>query len=263
MTLLLTLSTSSLNGLFEDPEKGPGSLLDVPRFAMEDLGLRGLYIDTGMLAGWSIKEYDLLRDRADKAGCPCLVLADDEVLPLSDPDAGIREEATGRIERLAVAGNRLGCNAVAIQCEDVADEAGVERATEAIRGLMSSIERLELNLLLRPTVGMMATPEGITDLVKRVGGFRIGVLPIYGTAHSPEEEIERLRKLAPYAGAMLFQVDAYRGKSGHKGANLALGIETLKKVGYASTVAIEYVGTNPLKDLDKARDELQAAIEAD
>ncbi|MDG2424789.1 MAG: TIM barrel protein [Phycisphaerales bacterium] len=263
MTLLLTLSTSSLNGLFNDPEKGPDSLLDVPRFAMDDLALRGLYINTSMLAGWSLKEFDILRDRADKAGCPCLVLADEETLAIGSEDPTVREDAVSRIERLSVAGNRLGCNAVAIKCGDVKDEAGAERATEAIRGLMATIERHELNLLFRPTDGLMGTPDGVTDLVKRVGGFRIGVLPIYGTAHSQEEEIERLRKLAPYAGAMFFQVDSYVGKSGHKGVDLSLGIETLKRVGYASTVAIEYVGKNPLKDLEKARDEMQAAIEAE
>ena len=78
MTLLLTLSTSSLVGLFEEPEKGPDSLLDAPRFAMEHLQLRGLYLEASSLSGWSIKELDRLRDRADKAGCPCLVLADDQ-----------------------------------------------------------------------------------------------------------------------------------------------------------------------------------------
>ena len=62
---------------------------------------------------------------------------------------------------------------------------------------------------------------------------------------------------------MLFEISAYRGKSGHTGADLSAGIEILKKVGYASTVAMEYIGSNPLKDLDKAREELQTAIEAE
>lgn len=263
MTLLLTLSTSSLVGLFQEPEKGPDSLLDAPRFAMEHLQLRGLYLEASSLSGWSIKELDRLRDRADKAGCPCLVLADDELLELSSTDTAARQQAVDRIERLSVAANRLGCNSIAIRCADVGGEDGVERATTVLRGLMASIERLELNLLLRPTTGVLATPDGITDLVKRVGGFRIGILPTYGLGSDLEQEIEHLRKLAPYAGAMLFQVQAYRGKAGHKGIDLVSGIQTLKKVGYASTVAIEYVGKDPLKDIDKAREELQAAIEAE
>ena len=114
MTLLLTLSTSSLSGLFQDPEKGPDSMLDVPRFAMDDLGLRGLYINSSMLAGWSIKEFDMLRDRADKAGCPCLVLSDEESLDLGSTDQSVREAAIDRIERLSVAGNRLGCNSCSL-----------------------------------------------------------------------------------------------------------------------------------------------------
>ncbi|MCH2133097.1 MAG: sugar phosphate isomerase/epimerase [Phycisphaerales bacterium] len=263
MTLLLTLSTSSLTGLFEDPENGPTSLLDVPSFAMDHLAFRGLYIDAAMLSGWSLGELDRLRDRADKAGCPCLVLHDEELLPLADADEAKRQEAINRVDRLAVAGNRLGCNAIAVRCADSSGEEAMERATEALRGVMASIERLELNLLLQPSTGLTGTPDGVTDLVKRVGGFRIGVLPTYGTAESAEDEIERLRRLAPYAGAMLFEIKAYRGKSGHTGADLSQGIDTLKKVGYASTVAIHYVGTSPMKDLDKAREELQAAIEAD
>ncbi|MDG2095176.1 MAG: TIM barrel protein [Phycisphaerales bacterium] len=263
MTLLLTLSTSSLIGLFEQPEKGPDSLLDVPRFAMEHLQLRGLYLEASSLSGWSIKELDRLRDRADKAGCPCLVLADDELLDLASTDEDIAQQAVDLIERLAMAANRLGCNSIAIQCADVDGEEGIERATAVLRGMMASIERLELNLLLRPTTGLLATPDGLTDLVKRVGGFRIGVLPTYGIGSDLESEIEHLRKLAPYAGAMIFQVQAYRGKAGHKGIDLVSGIQTLKKVGYASTVAIEYVGKDPLKDVDKAREELQAAIEAE
>lgn len=263
MTLLLTLSTSSLVGLFEEPEKGPDSLLDAPRFAMEQLQLRGLYLEASTLSGWSIKELDRLRDRADKAGCPCLVLADEELLDLSSMDPDVRQQSVGRIERLAVAANRLGCNSIAIRCADVGGEEGLEQATAVLRGMMASIERLELNLLLRPTTGLLSTPDGITDLVKRVGGFRIGVLPTYGVGSDLEQEIEHLRKLAPYAGAMIFQVQAYRGKTGHKGISLSSGIETLKKVGYASTVAIEYVGKDPLKDVDKAREELQAAIEAE
>ena len=263
MTLLLTLSTRSLAGLFEEPDKGPNSLLDVPRFAMDHLGLRGLYIDASMLSGWSLPELDRLRDQADKAACPCLVLHDEEVLQLADPDVSVREEAALRIERLSIAGNRLGCNSIAVRCGHHKDDAAIERATETLRAIMSTVERLELNLLIRPTAGFTSDPDGITDLVKRVGGFRIGVLPIFSADHSPEEEIERLRRLAPYAGAMLFQISNYRGKSGHTGADLAAGIEILKKVGYASTVAMEYVGSNPLKDLDKAREELQAAIEAE
>lgn len=263
MTLLLTLSSSSLVGLFQEAEKGPDSLLEVPRFTMEHLQLRGLYLEASNLSGWSIKEIDRLRDRADKAGCPCLVLADDELLTLTPTDSESCQESIGRIERLAVAANRLGCNSIAIQCADLVDDDGVEQATSALRGLMASIERLELNLLIRPTSGLLGTPEGITDLVKRVGGFRIGVMPTYGLGKDQDQEIEQLRKLAPYAGAMLFQVQDYRGKTGHKGVDLISGIETLKQVGYASTVAIEYVGKNPLKDVDKAREELQAAIESD
>jgi sugar phosphate isomerase/epimerase len=262
MTLLLTLSASSMTDLIQDPKHGPSSLLEVPRFAIDHLGLRGLYLDATLLSGWSLKEMDRLRDQADKAGCPCLVLYDETLLGLGEADESIRTEAVSRIERLASAANRLGCNSVAIRCAHTSAENGMEVAMETLRGVMAGVERQELNLLLRPTQGMTETPDGITDLVKKVGGFRIGVLPRFGTAFKADEEVERLRRLAPYAGAMLFEVKAFKGKSGHAGSDLTAGVETLRKVGYASTVCIDYVGPSPLRDLDKAREEMQAAIEA-
>jgi hypothetical protein len=38
-------------------------------------------------------------------------------------------------------------------------------------------EKREINLLLMPTTGLLASPEKVTEIIKAVGGFRIGVLP--------------------------------------------------------------------------------------
>ena len=70
MTLLLTLSTSSLTGLFQEPEKGPDSLLDVPGFAMEHLQLRGLYLEASSLSGWSIKGTGSTSGQSRQGGLP-------------------------------------------------------------------------------------------------------------------------------------------------------------------------------------------------
>jgi len=47
---------------------------------------------------------------------------------------------------------------------------------------MPSIERQELNALLSPCPGLMHSTQRLTDVIKRVGGFRIGSLPTFGDA---------------------------------------------------------------------------------
>jgi len=259
MTLLLTLTTGSVQALFK---KGctAADLQSIPALAMNQLGLRGLNIDAGQLGGWSPNDFDALRDHADKAACPCLVLVDRTVLKFGY-DQPSSDESTDRLRRLATAADRLGCNALSVVTDvPLDDEDNLEVAIGEIRQLMTDIEARELNLLLAIGGGMTATADGLIDLVKRVGGFRIGVLPIYGDGDDP---VEHLRRLAPYAGAVHMRVEGFAKSGNHSGADLAAGVEALKRVGYQNTIAIEYTGKTKVEaSIERARDMLQQAIDA-
>src|SRR5262245_43840360 len=75
--MLLTLNVSSLRPHLR---LGPGApapkaepalgLIDVPRFAREELGLHGLTISTDLLVGADFARLDKFREAADKASCP-------------------------------------------------------------------------------------------------------------------------------------------------------------------------------------------------
>ncbi len=259
MTLLLTLTTGSVSSLLDGD--APAALHTVPAMAMERLGLRGLNIDAAQLSGWDRADLDGLRDRADKAACPCLVLVDRTVLPFGNDEAAA-EASAERILRLAAAADRLGCNAISITPSVSADdELAQGRAVEQLRAAMTAVETRELNLLLAVGEGLSATAEGLISLVKQVGGFRIGVLPVYGDGDDP---VDHLRQLAPYAGAIHMRVEGFAGSGAHTGADLAEGVRTLKRVGYQSTIAIEFTGPSKAEaSIEQARDLLQAAIDAD
>src|SRR5512145_2991932 len=146
MAMLLTLAARSLRKLVA----GNGdklSLLEIPGFAVRQLELRGINVPSSMLAGWSLDDLDRLRDAGDKAGCPCLVLIEDTPLQFSGGRAGA---AADRVRRLAVAANRLGCNALAIRCQAPDDEDAFDETAAEIKAVMPSVERLELNLLIAP-----------------------------------------------------------------------------------------------------------------
>ncbi len=267
MSLLLTLTTASLKFLLDPEADPPRTLLDAPDYVMNELNLRGLNINASMLSGWGVEDLDALRDRADKAACPCLVLFEEEPLPFAAEDDDTVASCKDRVERLAFAAHRLGCNALALRCripEGGDTEEVLDRAAASIRSLLAGIEHLELNLLLAQADGLTADPERLTDLIKKVGGFRIGAMPVFGAGASEAADLEILRKLAPYAGAIQMVVRKFTAKGNHKGFDLGEAIATVRRVGYLNTVTIDYDGDGTTsKDILSAREVMQAAIDAE
>ncbi|MDP7028705.1 MAG: TIM barrel protein [Phycisphaerales bacterium] len=265
MTLLLSLTSGSLRSLLDPKADPPRTLHDVPGFTSNQLGLRGLSLHVDMLSGAAAADLDTLRHRADQAGCPCLVLVDDEPLEIASEDADVRAGVLDRLGRLAAAASRLGCNSLSVRVSlPAGDEAALDRGIELVQQAMVRIERQELNLLLAPGPGLAATSEGLSDLIKRVGGFRIGALPTYGDPHTQEDPIEFIRKMAPYAGAIHLRCEGFKRGGAHRGLDLAAGVQAAKAVGYQSNLVIDYVGEgDPAADIRRAAEVLQAAIDAE
>jgi len=265
--MLLTLSAGSLRRrLNRNGEEGEAelSILDVPAFTIRELKLHGLNVPASLLAKWSLTDLDRLRDRADKAACPCLVLIEDTPLLLGDPESAVRAEAADRVRRLAVAANRLGCNAVGLQCQAADNDDAFDLAADELRDLMPAVERLELNILLTPHPGLTESTERLTSLIKRIGGFRIGSLPTFAAAAAAGagNPTESLRKLAPYAGAIHASIEGFTKKGVHKGYDLGACVSAIRSVGFLNTLAIDYLGDeDPVPIIEQARDVLQAAID--
>lgn len=261
--MLLTLAMRSLQNL----AVGNGqrlSILDMPQFAIRQLQLRGINVPSSMLAGWTLEDLDRLRDSGDKAGCPCLVLIEESPLPFADLDPDVVDTAAERVGRLAVAANRLGCNALSIRCEAPDTDEAFERTASELKSVMPSVERLELNLLVASNEGLTESPDRLTDLLKRIGGFRIGSLPDFAHAAASGNLVEALRKLAPYAGAVHATVQGFDKKGAHKSYDLAEGVTAIRSVGFLNTLAIDFVGSgDAVENIETARKILQQAIDAD
>ncbi len=252
MTVLLTLAIQSLNPLLE---VGDQEILDVPQLSTEKLGLRGVLIDADHLSGWTMDTYDTFRNNADKAKSPCLLVRDNTPMDLLHS----REQSLERIQRLSVAANRLGCNAIAITPTFPDDQALVDEIVEQIRHAMQGVERLELNLLLQPCEGASSDPDKHIEIVKQIGGFRIGTLPTFEFASASGDGIEALRKLAPYAGGIIADFPNGRGK---KKIDPLEGLKAVIEVGYSNTIALNYRGKgNALKEVSKVVKVLQAHLE--
>ncbi len=260
--MLLTLCTGSLRSKI-GADNGSMSLLDVPDFTVRHLQLRGLNVPASMLAGWTLDQIDELRDRADKAACPCLVLFEENPLSIGHPHEPERDAAARRTERLALAANRLGCNALGLRIDALDTEEAFDDVVSHLMEIMPSIERRELNVLISPSAGLTREPTRMAHLIKRVGGFRIGSLPTFAAAAETGNTLDALRKLAPYAGAIHATIVGFRKGDGHEGYDLGKCIQAMRNVGFSNTVAIDYIGRgDAMAAIERARDILQEAIDA-
>lgn len=239
-------------------------MLDLPDFACRQLNLRGLNVVSSMLAGWSYEELDRLRDRADKAACPCLVLIEDTPIKLGSADEDLFDAAFARVQMLATAANRLGCNALSLSITAAEDDDTFDLVTQTVKDLIPTIERHELNLLLSPHEGLMFDPDRMIEVIKRIGGFRIGALPTFVHAAATGDPVVTLRKLAPYAGAIHASVAGFNRKGQHQDFDLVECVHAIRSVGFLNTLAIDYLNHgDPVENIEKARTILETAIDAE
>lgn len=261
--IMLILEAGSLASMLVGGPRKTATLQlsDIPAFAIEQLGLRGLSVPTSLLAGRSMKDLDRLRDAADKAGCPCLVLRDEAGLAFGSPAADEADAAMERLGRLATAASHLGCSSLAIACQDRIGES--EAFAAAVREGVKLVERRELNFLLTPGDGTLSTADSVIELIRAVGGFRIGCMPTFGHAMGTSDPEDTLRRLAPYASAMLGELDAVKVKRGEDAdAVVASWVRAVRAVGFASTLALGARGRSPAKRIEAARTHLEQAMAA-
>lgn len=273
--MLLTLTARCLKSQLNAAAGGSGTLAltDLPRYTRETLGLYGLNISTDLLAGADHKVLDKLRDAADKASCPCLVLVESTPLAFASEDEAKAEAAAERMRRVIHAAHRLGCNAAAVAVAGDVDSAAVQNAADRIKRLLQGADRMELNLLVVSGDGVTKDPDKLTELIKKIGGFRIGTFPDFERASKAADPQHYLRRLTPYASALTASSVSFKPAKGaaaggaggatytHQPYDLAEMAKTVLSVGYQGTLAIDYRGEgDPVEGIEKTKVILTAAL---
>jgi sugar phosphate isomerase/epimerase len=254
--MLLTLTAISLRSMLIKGKSGKPKLdlLDLPQYARQDLGLHGLNLSTELLAGVNRERLEKLRERADKAGCACLLLVESEPQSFGDKNDTVAAAAVERAQRVIQAAHILGCSAAAVRAFGADDTVVFAKTAERLRKAVERAERLELNVLLAPHDGLTATPERVTELIKKVGGFRVGTFPDFQAAAASPDPVAYLRRLTPYAAVVSASTVKFAVEKGgeaerpdapakHQPYALETMVEAILSVGYDGTLAVEYRGT--------------------
>lgn len=260
-----------------------GELLGAPRVVREEFGLSGLNVTTPLLKGADRAALVALREAADRAGCACLVLIEPTPLNLASAREQQVEQALARTARLVEAASLLGCNSLALGVQGDTGEETFERAVDALREIAAAAEKRELNVLISPGTGLTQEPERVTELIKRVGGFRVGTYPDFETASKAADPVAYLRRLAPYAWAVSaatlefvdlggnaapeaadedepIDEDVLMSIPEHVPYDLDAMVEAVASVGYDGTLAIDYRGDAGTLGLEQSCAALDAAL---
>lgn len=204
--MLLTCTVRSIANLLKPRGRAKAQLelTDVPAYIRNELGLHGMNLSTEFLAGASRESLAKLRDTADKAACACLLLVEPDPQPLANPDKpDVIQAAIDRSNRVIQAAHLLGCNSASISIEAPDTEEAFETAIDSMRKVMDHAEKLEINLLINPRKGLTEDPDRVTDLIKKIGGFRVGTMPDFDAAAASDDPETYLRRLTPYASVVL------------------------------------------------------------
>lgn len=254
--ITLTLNASCLT---QPPKRGgePIPLMDIPEFVAQEFGLRGIQLPVELIRGRTLRQMEDLRHNADKAGCPLLVLSQDDPVDLGVGGDG--RDGVARIAALGSAARHLGCGHVAVRIA-----APPERIDAVIVNAKRAIDMLRKNdvgLLVRSGKDTMPDPTSLADIIRRIGGFHIGAMPSFADSHASGDLGGAIRLLAPYSHLVEATIVGF-GKSGHDKWDLGEAVEALRGVGYMSLLSIDWRGTKAdwVAVVHKAKSELLAAI---
>jgi len=200
--MMFSLNTNSIRSVLKRRGARAISPMDLPKYTMDQFGLRAINFSTDQLAGLAPKDLELIRDSGDRIGCSCLLLSQSTALPLGDIKGDKALEGIERMTRVVKAASLMGCNAISLSIKAKDTDAAFEQATESMKEILEAADRAEINVLIAPAVGLTQDPERLTDLLKGIGGFRIGTMPDFEMAAKSGDPVGYLKKLTPYASVV-------------------------------------------------------------
>lgn len=200
--MLFSLNVNSVRDALKKRGGRALAIEDLPRYAQEQTGLHAMTMATDLLVGATRQTLTKIRENGDRVGCACLLLSQTEPLPFGDAKDKVGDEAIARMIRVVEAASVLGCNSASLSITAKDDDDTMELVSERMKYVLERADRLEIMVLIRPEKGLTQDPDRLTDLVKAIGGFRIGTMPDFESAVASGDPVHYLKRLTPYASVV-------------------------------------------------------------
>ncbi|MEM9372517.1 MAG: TIM barrel protein [Planctomycetota bacterium] len=200
--MLFSLNINSIRDVLKRRGSRAIAIQDIPQYAQEQTGLHAMTMSTDLLAGASRDTLTRIRENGDRVGCACLLLSETDPLSLGDPRQKVGEDAVVRMTRVVEAASLLGCNSASLEINARDTDETLELVSNRMRRVLERADRLEIMVLIRPGKGLTEDADRVTELVKAIGGFRIGTLPDFESAVASGDPAGYLKRLTPYASVV-------------------------------------------------------------
>ncbi|MBL4591127.1 MAG: TIM barrel protein [Phycisphaerales bacterium] len=200
--MLYSLNVNSIRDVLKRRGKRAIALVDLPKYTVEHLGLSALNLSTDLLAGVGRSDLEKIRDTGDRVGCTCLLLSQMDSLPLGDLRGAKADAGVDRAKRVITAATLLGCNSASISIKSKDTDENFDQCVMRMKQILEHADSVDINILIAPTSGLTEDPERLTQLIKGIGGFRIGTLPDFQSAYNSGDPAGYLRRLTPYASVV-------------------------------------------------------------
>lgn len=200
--MLFSLNVNSIRDALKRRGAKALSVEDLPRYAQEQTGLHAMTMATDLLAGATRDTLTRIRENGDRVGCACLLLSQTEPLAFGDPRPKMGDEVVLRMTKVVEAASLLGCNSASLAITAKDDDDTLELVASRMRRVLERADRLEIMVLIRPDKGLTQDAERLTELVKVIGGFRIGTMPDFEAAVASGDPVHYLKRLTPYASVV-------------------------------------------------------------
>lgn len=291
---MFSLNVNSIRDVLKRRGKRAVAVVDLPRYTKEHLDLRALNLSTDLLKGMGKSDLERIRDTGDKCGCTCLMLAELTPFAIGDSKSSVGDAAVERMKRVITAANLLGCNSVSMRIKGKDSEQAFDYAVDRMKQILEMGDKVDMNVLISPMDGLTGDADRVTELVKAIGGFRIGTNPDFATAAATGDPVAYLRKLTPYAAVVNASTQGFEepepddsllekaeGLTGldalaaeleamsddeppvHKGYDLNPLVGAIKAVGFDGTISLDYQGKDDgTLGVMQTREAIEAAIVA-
>ena len=257
--MLQTLSAKSLAGKMAK-SKGTLTLFDLPAIGQREVGLQGIQYPDILPKRMGSQRY-----RPPPRWSPTKPPAHASSSQKTPPTPSLittprrsrpHSTASDRVLRVA---SRLGCSSVSLKVTG-SGKTAEDRAAENLKKVISRAERMEINVLIAPDSRLSSTPEALTSLIRKVGGFRIGAFPDFQTACQSDDTPSYLRSLTPYASVVSASFEDITDEGIHKAFDLDACLDAIMSVGFEGSLSFEYRGKKepnpePLRDAQYHRGE--------
>jgi hypothetical protein len=226
-------------GIGEQKERGELSLLDLPRYVRNDLGMQLIDLNTRWFDNYDERLLDELREAAERQGCFFTNLKVNRSFDeLYSEDNFQRQAAMQEARQLIQAAHTLGTRWIRFTIPQTAASNPTSH-----RELADISQDHGIQLLVENSGWLMQVPTAMTDIVTAIGR-NVASCPDTGNWSSPEFREAGLRSSFPHAASCDFKVFELGANHSHEPYDLKECFDIGWQAGFRGPWVIEHMQTS-------------------